>query len=73
MKRNVPCVTIIISIYIKISSGYSGYINISGSPKQVYTDDLIFTTAGQALLKMQCYKPRDVMEAIRLYVHKYGM
>lgn len=42
------------------------------SQTQVYTDDLIFTTAGQALLKMQCYKPRDVMEAIRLYVHKYG-
>ncbi|VDI09323.1 Hypothetical predicted protein [Mytilus galloprovincialis] len=34
----------------------------------LYSDDLICTTAAQALLSMRCYKERDIMDAIKLFV-----
>ena len=33
----------------------------------------MFTTAAQALLKMNCYKQENIMRAIKIFVEKNGM
>lgn len=37
-----------------------------------FTDDLKFTIAAQALLKMNCYKQEHIMRAIKIFVEKNG-
>ena len=39
----------------------------------LYTDDLICTTAGQALIKMRCYKEQQIKNAIKECVTRKGM
>lgn len=39
----------------------------------LYTDDLLYTTAAQALLSMGSYKEQQIKDAIRTYVSTEGI
>lgn len=48
------------------------FLIVSVRKRCLYSDDLICTTAAQALLNMKCYKERDIMDAIKLFVAEKG-